>query len=188
MTASGPDPSQFGCCRFCSATGSMRSTRMHFFLFCALYPSSSPSHTRTHKHTHRRRNILLLISLLHICLLVVFAPLTVSLSINKALIAFSLECDLARLRAVFLWLSTLEDPFGLLHFSSLRRLLSKARCQLSATQAVTHKDDAAGRRKENRKEKKNSKAPGGLHRQWLQKRTKGFRRRRRGLRAEELKI
>lgn len=44
----------------------------------------------TQVHTHSLKSVLLLISPLHICLLAVcFFP------INKALIAFSLECDLA---------------------------------------------------------------------------------------------
>lgn len=130
----------------------------HVFFF-SYVPSNLPLsffHSHTQTHTDWRRIILLLISLLHISRRVVLAPLAVSLSINKALIALSLECDLARLRDVFLWPPTLEDLLGLLQFSSLRRLVSNARCQLSATQAVTHKDDAAGRR-----EKKNLQQPLG---------------------------
>ncbi len=54
----------------------------------------------TQVHTHSLKSVLLLISPLHICLLAVcFFP------INKALIAFSLECDLA----CCLW-TDLEGP------------------------------------------------------------------------------
>lgn len=59
--------------------------------------------------------------------------------INKALIAFSLECDLV-LCAVFLWVPTLKDLFGLLHFSWVRGLLSNTSPQPSATLPSRHRE------------------------------------------------